>query len=74
MEIVLKSAEAPAFSLWCIALGYWGLIEGLATFAEEGGLHGGGVLALDGKTRSSRSLKLIFCVFLFLAWCFIFSM
>lgn len=41
---LFKSAEAPAFFSLVRCVGGLGLIEGLATSAEEGGLHGGGVL------------------------------
>ena len=80
MEILLKSAEAPAFFFFfslvrCVGA-FLGLIEGLATFAEEGGLHGGwGTRFWMGKTRSSRSMSMktiLLVVFLFLAWSFIF--
>ena len=41
---LFKSAEAPAFFSLVRCVGGLGLIEGLATSAEERGLHGGGVL------------------------------
>jgi len=76
----LKSAEAPAlFVSGALRWGVLGLIEGLATFAEEEGLHLGGVLGWDGKTHSSRSLQddlfafSCFCLVLsFVCWLFVF--
>jgi len=79
VEILLKSAEAPAFfSLMRCVGGLWGVDrrEGLATFAEERGeaCMGGGVLGFRWARRvQADPLKTIFCVFLvFFAWCFIF--
>lgn len=49
MEIVQERRSASLFSSGALRWGFWGSIEGLATFAEEGGLHGGGVLGWDGQ-------------------------